>query len=82
MPIRPENKALYPKNWKEIRAKILARANNRCEFCGCEKSTIYTYLSTRVLMEGGSVRLWIFRHYGILTDAIWETATKLLCPQG
>lgn len=40
MPIRPENKALYPKNWKEIRAKILARANNRCEFCGVENHTM------------------------------------------
>lgn len=34
MPIKPENKNLYPKNWKEIRLKILARANNCCEFCG------------------------------------------------
>ena len=23
----------YPKNWKEIRARILERANNRCELC-------------------------------------------------
>lgn len=34
MPIKPENKKLYPKNWKEIRAKILERADNKCEFCG------------------------------------------------
>lgn len=34
MPIRPENKARYPKNWKEIRAAILKRAGNHCEFCG------------------------------------------------
>lgn len=34
MPIRPENKARYPKNWKEIREAILKRANNCCEFCG------------------------------------------------
>ena len=34
MPIKPENKGRYPKNWKEIRQKILQRANNRCEFCG------------------------------------------------
>ena len=31
MPIKPENKARYPKNWKEIRAKILERADNKCE---------------------------------------------------
>lgn len=33
MPIKPENKARYPANWPEIRARILARAENRCEQC-------------------------------------------------
>lgn len=32
MPILPENKARYPANWKEIRAEILKRAGNKCEF--------------------------------------------------
>lgn len=36
MPIKPENKKLYPKDWPEIRERILARANNCCEFCGVE----------------------------------------------
>jgi 5-methylcytosine-specific restriction endonuclease McrA len=36
MPIKPENKHLYPKNWKQIRKSILERANNHCEFCGVE----------------------------------------------
>lgn len=31
MPIRPENKGRYPKNWKEIRANVLARAEHACE---------------------------------------------------
>lgn len=31
MPIRPENRARYPKDWKQIRARILERAGNRCE---------------------------------------------------
>jgi 5-methylcytosine-specific restriction endonuclease McrA len=31
MPITPENRARYPKNWKEIRERILARAGNCCE---------------------------------------------------
>lgn len=34
MPIRPENKDRYPKNWTEIRTRILARAGNKCEICG------------------------------------------------
>ena len=35
MPIKPENKARYPANWKAIRAAILERAGNRCEWSGC-----------------------------------------------
>jgi hypothetical protein len=31
MPIRPENRARYPPNWKELRAAVLERARNRCE---------------------------------------------------
>lgn len=35
MPIRPENRRLYPKHWPEIRAAILERAEHRCEEPGC-----------------------------------------------
>ena len=35
-----ENKGRYPNNWKSIRAEILTRADNRCEFCGIENYTI------------------------------------------
>lgn len=31
MPIRPENRARYPKDWKAISQRIRARAGNRCE---------------------------------------------------
>jgi hypothetical protein len=31
MPIKPENKHRYPKDWKQIRERILARATGRCE---------------------------------------------------
>lgn len=31
MPISPENKKLYPKNWRAIVASIQTRAGNRCE---------------------------------------------------
>lgn len=36
MPIKPENRSRYPKNWKQIRTSILERAGHRCEFCGVE----------------------------------------------
>lgn len=35
MPIKPENKARYPANWKAIRAATLERAGYRCEWAGC-----------------------------------------------
>ena len=35
MPIKPENKARYPKNWRQISERIrVERAHNRCEVCG------------------------------------------------
>ena len=40
MPIKKENRSRYPSNWKQIRESILARADNKCEFCGIENHTI------------------------------------------
>lgn len=34
MPIRPENVGRYPPDWPAIRAAVLSRAGNRCEWCG------------------------------------------------
>ncbi len=39
MPIKPENKARYPKDWPQIRAAILARAGNACEKCKAPNRT-------------------------------------------
>jgi glyoxylase-like metal-dependent hydrolase (beta-lactamase superfamily II) len=33
MPIKPENRARYPADWKMIRAAILERAGDQCEQC-------------------------------------------------
>ena len=40
MPIRPENAARYPNDWK-ARSKFVRfyRARNRCEWCGIENGT-------------------------------------------
>lgn len=41
MPIKPENKALYPDNWKEISERIrTVRAKNKCEKCGVPNHSI------------------------------------------
>ncbi len=34
MPIKPENRARYPKDWPSISADAKVRAEHRCEFCG------------------------------------------------
>ena len=39
MPIKPENKARYPKDWSQIRAAILERAGNKCEKCKAPNRT-------------------------------------------
>lgn len=36
VPIRPENKDRYPKDWHEISLRIRKRADNKCEECGIE----------------------------------------------
>lgn len=41
MPIKPENKDLYPSNWPEISRRIrVVRANNHCEACGLKNYMI------------------------------------------
>lgn len=40
MPIKPENKARYPSNWKEIRKAILERAKHKCEQCSVSNGQI------------------------------------------
>nr|MBL8454895.1 hypothetical protein [Zoogloeaceae bacterium] len=39
MPIKPENRARYPKDWPQIREAILARAGDRCEQCQAPNHT-------------------------------------------
>ena len=41
----PINYSKYPPNWKtEIRPRILARSNNKCECCGFENGeTVYAF---------------------------------------
>lgn len=50
MPIKPENKARYPKNWKEIRAVILNRAGHKCETCGAENYKPHPVTGLRVVL--------------------------------
>lgn len=51
MPIRPENKALYPANWREISHRIrFERAGGRCEGCGVENYQPHPETGSRVVL--------------------------------
>lgn len=49
-PIRPENRHRYPKNWKDIRQRILARAALSCEFCGATQYGPHPRTGKRVVL--------------------------------
>lgn len=40
----------YPKNWKEIRAKILLRAKNKCELCDAENYKPHWKTGSKVVL--------------------------------
>lgn len=51
MPIRPENKARYPKDWKAISRRIrFERAQNRCEGCGAENYKSHPVTGSKVIL--------------------------------
>lgn len=51
MPIRPENKARYPKDWK-ARSRFVRfyRARNRCEWCGAMNYEPHPITGSRVVL--------------------------------
>ena len=51
MPIRPEMKARYPRDWK-LRSRFvrLYRARNRCEWCGCLNGQPHPITGSRVVL--------------------------------
>ena len=50
MPIKPENKWFYPKDWPEIRERILQRAGNKCEWCGVKNGEPHPETGARVVL--------------------------------
>ncbi len=50
MPIRPENKHRYPKNWKEISARIKKRGGHKCEWCGADNYAPHPVTGSRVVL--------------------------------
>ena len=56
MPIRPENIARYPRDWK-LRSRFVRfyRAKNRCEWCGCENYQPHPVTGSRVVLTTAHV---------------------------
>jgi len=60
-PISPENRKLYPKNWKAIRAEILERAGHRCECvgeCGLHGPSLFREKAKRCVERHGEPARW------------------------
>jgi 5-methylcytosine-specific restriction endonuclease McrA len=51
MPIRPEDRARYPKDWA-LRSRFVRhyRARNRCEWCGAENGQPHPITRSRVVL--------------------------------
>jgi len=50
MPIRPENKDRYPKNWKEISKRIRKRAGDKCEQCGLPNGSTHPLTGSKIVL--------------------------------
>lgn len=64
MPIKPENRGRYPKDWKAIRQRILERAGHKCEKCAvpnrcyrnrCTGSITYDEMTVESWAEDGEL---------------------------
>ena len=56
MPIRPENRSRYPKDWK-LRSRFVRfyRARNRCEWCGARNHEPHPLTGSRVVLTTAHV---------------------------
>lgn len=55
MPQTPEELARYPADWQERRAAVLARAVNRCEWCGAINHEPHPKTGSRVVLTTAHV---------------------------
>lgn len=56
MPIRPENKARYPKGWPEISRRKREEAGNKCEWCKAPNRTlVYRFDTGEYMLMDGAV---------------------------
>jgi hypothetical protein len=64
MPIKPENRHRYPADWKQVRERILKRANWRCEHPGCRA-------------RHGVTGYWLDARWVDLPASLWAAGAKV-----
>jgi 5-methylcytosine-specific restriction endonuclease McrA len=50
MPIRPENRARYPRDWKRISLSIRERAGGKCEWCPAQNGQPHPVTGSKVVL--------------------------------
>lgn len=60
MPIRPCEKARYPKDWPAIRARIRERAGDKCEWCGAPNHELITRTPQGWFRHGSIEEKWVY----------------------
>lgn len=88
MPIRPEMKARYPKNWADIRAHIQARAGNKCERCGApnrqwvfrKKGDEFSWYAASCRREANALRMaFEFVARKLWQEIVLTEAVEIVC---
>ncbi len=49
-PIAPDKAKRYPANWEELRAAVLQRAGNACEWCGAKNGEPHPRTGSKVVL--------------------------------
>ena len=89
MPIKPENKHRYPKDWKDVRNRILQRANWRCEHPNCRaRHGVTGYWRQYVGLEGAVVGIdrygesapagALFKFFKLTADNVADVVRKVV----
>jgi 5-methylcytosine-specific restriction endonuclease McrA len=58
MPIRPENRHRYPKDWPAISKRIRERAGNKCEECGIANGKFRNNTTGEITTNPMQVETW------------------------
>ena len=73
MPILPENRARYPKDWRAIRERILLRSGGMCEAECVDGERCAAPNGARIVRLIGNPEDWRYPDYA--ASRVWETGS-------